>query len=152
MLEQKEREKIDLDRMRKRLEEDKRKLQIEKEIFNKNSKRLSENLEKRKKIFDTQWKLLEGELLKLAAEKERLRKEKEFFREVHNFEKRTERENSVLPIPKMFFAGVKSEESLKKRYKDLMKIYHPDNPSGDGDIVLMINKEYNKLRELYTKK
>ncbi|MDE5782346.1 MAG: hypothetical protein K2I03_12855 [Lachnospiraceae bacterium] len=152
MMEQREIEKINLDRMRKKLEEDKRKFQVEKEIFKKNSKRLSDNLEKKKRIFETQWKLLEGELLKLAAEKERLQKEKEFFREVHNFEKRTERESSVLPIPKMFFAGVKSEESLKKRYKELMKIYHPDNPAGDSDIVLMINREYNKMKELYTKK
>lgn len=138
--------------MRKQLEEDKRKFRAEKEIFKKNSKRISENLEKKRKIFEAQWRLLEGELLKLAAEKERLKKEKEFFREVHNFEKRAERDSGVLPIPKMFFAGVKSEESLKKRYKELMKIYHPDNLGGDGDIVLLINREYNNMKKLYTKK
>lgn len=152
MTKQKENEKIELDRMIKKLEEEKRKFQMEKETFKKNSKRITERLEKQKRLFEMQWKMLEGEFMKLASEKERLEKEKEFFREVRNFEKNMEQESNLFPMPKMFFAGVKNEESLKKRYRELMKIYHPDNISGDGEIVRMINREYYKLKEVYTKK
>ena len=45
-----------------------------------------------------------------------------------------------------FFAGVTSELALKKRYKDLIKIYHPDNVSGDTDTVQEINREYDALK------
>ena len=34
-----------------------------------------------------------------------------------------------------WFKGVHSEEELTKRYKDLLKIYHPDNQTGDTEIT-----------------
>ncbi|MDD6811385.1 MAG: hypothetical protein PUD93_05935 [Lachnospiraceae bacterium] len=46
----------------------------------------------------------------------------------------------------VFFKGVKNPLSLKKRYKDLIKIFHPDNLSGDKEIIQMINKEYEGLK------
>ena len=49
----------------------------------------------------------------------------------------------------MFFSGVGSRQSLKKRYKDLIKIYHPDNLDGDKDTIQEINSEYNKLCAIY---
>ena len=49
----------------------------------------------------------------------------------------------------MFFSGVGSKQSLKKRYKDLIKIYHPDNLDGDKDTIQEINSEYNKLCAVY---
>ncbi len=39
--------------------------------------------------------------------------------------------------------------ALKKRYKDLLKIYHPDNICGDNEILLKINKEYEELRSKF---
>ena len=47
----------------------------------------------------------------------------------------------------MFFAGVSSELALKKRYKDLIKIYHPDNISGDTNTIQEINREYDELKD-----
>ena len=49
----------------------------------------------------------------------------------------------------MFFSGVGSEKSLKKRYKDLIKIYHPDNLDGDKDTIQEINSQYHKLCAVY---
>lgn len=37
-----------------------------------------------------------------------------------------------------WFAGISSEAELKKRYRDLMKIYHPDNQAGDTNTVQQI--------------
>ncbi|MDO4513393.1 MAG: hypothetical protein Q4B72_05095 [Lachnospiraceae bacterium] len=45
------------------------------------------------------------------------------------------------------FGGVNSLLALKKRYKDLMKIYHPDNLCGDSSMVRIIHAEYEKLRD-----
>ena len=45
------------------------------------------------------------------------------------------------------FAGVKNTLALKKRYRDLLKIYHPDNLAGDKEVVQAINKEYERLKQ-----
>ena len=50
---------------------------------------------------------------------------------------------------KIFFKGVNDTDSVKKRYKDLLKIYHPDNTHGDNNIVLAINEEYERLLRFY---
>ena len=50
---------------------------------------------------------------------------------------------------KIFFRGVNDTESVKKRYRALLKIYHPDNMNGDNDLVLAINEEYERLLRFY---
>ena len=47
----------------------------------------------------------------------------------------------------MLFQGVNSLLALKKRYKDLIKMYHPDNVAGDHGMVLVINNVYEELRQ-----
>ena len=46
----------------------------------------------------------------------------------------------------------KIEEFVKKNpkgYKDLMKMFHPDNVSGDSYMVQLINQEYSALCRRY---
>ena len=45
----------------------------------------------------------------------------------------------------LFFTGINSSLALKKRYKDLLKIYHPDNMCGDTRMIQMINEGYSVL-------
>ncbi len=47
------------------------------------------------------------------------------------------------------FLGVNSYLMLKKRYKDLMKMYHPDSMGGSKDMVYAINRSYEKLLKQY---
>ena len=49
----------------------------------------------------------------------------------------------------MLFQGVKSQLALKKRYKDLIKMFHPDNIAGDHEMVLTVNAVYEKLKREY---
>lgn len=49
----------------------------------------------------------------------------------------------------VFFQGVRNPLALKKRYKDLIKIFHPDNAAGDKEIIQRINKEYDNLKLNY---
>ena len=48
-----------------------------------------------------------------------------------------------------FFVGVNSPLSVKKRYRDLIKIYHPDNLCGDKRTLITINQEYEYLCRMY---
>ncbi len=47
----------------------------------------------------------------------------------------------------VFFRGVNDSLSLKKRYRDLLKIFHPDNVAGDKETVISITEEYDQLKE-----
>ena len=43
----------------------------------------------------------------------------------------------------ILFRSIKNNPlALRKRYKDLLKIFHPDNLYGDGQLVQRINQEY----------
>ena len=48
-----------------------------------------------------------------------------------------------------YFAGVNDKKSLKKRYHDLLKIYHPDNQNGDSTVSKQIQAEYDSLSKKY---
>lgn len=48
-----------------------------------------------------------------------------------------------------YFAGVNDMKSLKKRYRDLLKIYHPDNQNGDSSVSKQIQEEYESLSKKY---
>ena len=95
------------------------------------------------------FKILEEELVKLATEKEHVKKQKAFYQRVSDFSVTAEQ-----PVIRgeMFFSGVESRQSLKKRYKDLIKIYHPDNLCGDTETLQEINHEYDRLLKQYEQK
>ena len=45
------------------------------------------------------------------------------------------------------FSGVNNSLGLKKRYRDLIKIFHPDNMCGDANVIQMINQVYEKRKK-----
>ena len=46
-----------------------------------------------------------------------------------------------------FFTGCKDAASIKRRYKDLCKVYHPDSGNGSAEIFNKITQEYDRLME-----
>lgn len=44
-----------------------------------------------------------------------------------------------------WFTGVTSAEQLRKRYRELLKLYHPDNENGSVQITQEINAEYDRI-------
>ena len=44
-----------------------------------------------------------------------------------------------------WFTGVTTVEELRKKYRELLKKYHPDNESGSVEITQEINSEYDRL-------
>ena len=97
-------------------------------------------------LFDLKWKLLEEEAKRLAEEESRIEKKRNFYERVRQEEQGSASITMEITRGDKFFAGVTSELALKKRYKDLIKIYHPDNVSGDTDTLQEINREYDALK------
>lgn len=139
-------ENIRLNKLSHELEEQKKILKLE-----------QEKLVGEKKVFEQQKKVLETGFQKLAADKEMfqaaIKKQKEKERQ-ERYERQKAERGPALPrgfYGPGFFGGVTGYSSLKKRYKELMKIFHPDNKNGDSFTVACINKEYEILKEKFKK-
>jgi hypothetical protein len=145
-----ERQKQKMKEERYRFDQERRTFEREKQEFSLRQKSEMGQWEQEKHLFEMKWKILEEELRKLAIEKEHFERQRDFYRMVDEHEKAA---RNAAGIPRItgepFFAGVSDEMELKKRYKDLIKIYHPDNVAGDTEALQEINREYDKLQELY---
>ena len=142
-----------LENERRALEEQRRTLERERQEFTRRVEIEDRRLEQQQKLFEMKFKILEEELVKLASEKEYVQRQRDFYQKVNEYEARHAHRqkastNNVVK-GEMFFSGVGSKQSLKKRYKDLIKIYHPDNLDGDKETIQEINSEYNKLCAVY---
>lgn len=99
--------------------------------------------EKKMEILQNGFKQLDLDRRRLDKEWARLAAEKELLDEHSLY--------GVHSEASVFFQGVQNPLALKKRYKDLIKIFHPDNLAGDKDVIQRINKEYERLKEIYEK-
>ena len=120
--------------------------------------------------FRDEMNLLTGQV---TRERQRLKQEEQFFdkkmeilkagfadldkakRELEAQKMRYEAQNSYYgdddipgygaPIARTLFNGITNPLMLKKRYKDLMKMFHPDCLGGDTEMVKMLNRTYDRL-------
>lgn len=140
-----------LEEERRALEEQRRILERDQEAFIRRVEIEDRRLEQQQKLFDMKFKILEEELVKLATEKQHIERQKEFYSRVKDFEYQSRAQSqteSKVVKGELFFTGVGNKQSLKKRYKDLIKIYHPDNLDGDNSTVQEINREYDQLSKV----
>lgn len=124
-----------LENEKQAFEADKRDFYREKEAHYSMHDIMKNQLVREKQIFDQKWKILERELRNLAYDKDSFEKTKKEYILKGSFKG-----------AEIFFVGVKTDKDLKKRYKELTKIFHPDNEIGDSRIMIEINEEYEKLK------
>ena len=90
---------------------------------------------------ETDRKALESERLNFEYEKNNYRKQKTTA-QIIAFDQYA-LEDSV------FFRGIDNQLALRKRYRELLKIYHPDNSCGDTKTLQRIQKEYEAIKKEY---
>ena len=126
--------------------EDERKL-IELQRQQSKNMLLKKQLESQRDLFEQKWNILERETRQLAIDKDKFEREKLIYKDKVYREARRSMSNAE--NVKIFFKGVEDTASLKKRYKALLKIYHPDNMHGDKELLQAINTEYERLSRFY---
>lgn len=153
-------ENVKLNQQRQQLESDIEDLNRQKAEFENEKKHHDRELELKEKklsrekdLFEKQWKIVERELVRMAKDRDRMAREKAYIqREKDELKRLRQAAPSELSVRSgTFFLGVSSLSGLKKRYRELMKVYHPDNENGDENTVLFINKEYEKLKPRFEK-
>ncbi len=132
---------------REELERQQRLLEHERQEFIREKKFEEKRLKQEKRLFDMKWKMLEEEWRKLVAERERVERRKSFYEKMEDYEAAERRHLTGDISVSLFFTGVENMSSLKKRYKDLIKIFHPDNVAGDTGVIQKINEEYEQLKK-----
>ena len=142
-----ESKKQKLRRQTRQMEEERMQLNIEKAHFYRQQEFELTKKKHEEHLLEMKRQILEGELYKLAEEKKQFEQKKNFYKQVDSYQKSDIRTKPASVHGEIFFAGVNSQSSLKKRYKDLLKIYHPDNKCGDTDAIQEINREYQRLLE-----
>jgi len=142
-----ESKKQKLRRQTRQMEEERMQLNIEKAHFYRQQEFELTKKRHEEHLLEMKRQILEGELYKLAEEKKQFEQKKNFYKQVDSYQKSDIRTKPASVHGEIFFAGVNSQSSLKKRYKDLLKIYHPDNKCGDTDAIQEINREYQRLLE-----
>ncbi len=140
-----ESKKQNLRRETRQMEQERMKLNIEKAHFHRQQEFEETKKKHEEHLLEMKRQILEGELYKLAEEKKQFEQKKSFYDQVDAYQKDDIRTRPASVHGAMFFAGVNNQSSLKKRYKDLLKIYHPDNKYGDTDAIQEINREYQRL-------
>ncbi len=140
-----DRQKDELEEAQRRLELAKKEFETEKASFQREKDMTEKRLQQQQQLFETKWKILEKEISTLADERREFELHKEFRSRVNAFEE----SQRVSADYEIFFSGIDNELALRKRYKDLIKIFHPDNLCGDLDTVQEINREYEDLKRRY---
>ena len=146
-------ENVRIEAERKRLKEmeeqlirDRKAFQEEMQVLNRTILSSQKRLKQDEMFFDKKMQILENGFAELESDRKKLEREKELFRlEQKDAERRSMESHNTYTGLDVLFAGVNNPLALKKRYRDLIKIYHPDNIAGDKGVVLFINQEYERL-------
>lgn len=125
------------------LASERRKFELEREEFRLQRQVEEQRLAQQARLFEMKWKILEDELQKLALEKQEIARERERYGNV------AQTQPAEPCQGEMFFSGVDNELAMRKRYRDLIKIYHPDNMDGDTQTLQAINQEYDELKKVF---
>lgn len=104
-------------------------------------------LKDEEKFFDKKMEILKNGFESLEADRRKFAKEKMAFEAEKKVTVNMCEEAVYMDLAGSLFAGVNNPLALKKRYRDLLKIFHPDNLCGDTEMVAVINKEYNRLKD-----
>lgn len=97
-------------------------------------------------FFDKKMEILKSGFADLERDRRSLEAEKMRMEARESFYGDDDVPGMGAPIARAMFRGITNPLLLKKRYKDLVKIYHPDNMAGDHELFKAITLEYERLQ------
>ncbi len=94
-------------------------------------------------FFEKKMAILENGFRQLEEDRRNFDRQKQALEDERTSRQLEEKEEILSEdIARILFRGITNSLALRKRYKDLLKIFHPDNLFGDEELVQMINREY----------
>ncbi|MBQ8040433.1 MAG: hypothetical protein IJ274_11290, partial [Lachnospiraceae bacterium] len=142
-------EKSEMMRMEEKFIKERQQFQTEMDEVNRRLVIERKRLKQDELFFEKKMDILKNGFAQLDAERRKFDKEKTEFEAKKDLHESYQRREKNQDMAEMLFQGVKSQLALKKRYKDLIKMFHPDNIAGDHEMVLTVNTVYEKLKREY---
>lgn len=139
----------ELKRMEDKLIKERKQFQAEVEEVNHRLAAERKRLKQDELFFDKKMEILKNGFSQLDIERKKVERDRLMLEADKSAHASYARQEKGMDMAEMLFQGVKSPLALKKRYKDLIKIFHPDNIAGDHEMVLMVNKIYEELKQDY---
>lgn len=142
-------ENIRLENARRELETSqenflKERVQLRKELEELNRRTIQERkrLKEENLFFEKKLAILQDGFRQLDEDRRSFERQKKALEERTSYV-REERGGPVMEESvRLLFRGANNPLALRKRYKDLVKIFHPDNLFGDEELAQIINREY----------
>ena len=144
-------EKKELDEYREKLLKERSQFRDEIDMLSHKIVSEKKRLKEDKMFFDKKMEILVNGFKRLEADTAMFEKEKKRFESEMKYYKKEVAAMNADSV-NILFRGINGPLTLKKRYRELLKIFHPDNLSGDMDMVQMINKEYERLKKEFENK
>ncbi len=142
-------EKNKLEEMQAKILEDRERLRNESDEINNRIVVERKRLKQEEMFFEKKMDILKNGFEALEADRRALEKARNQFENEREITSGSMKKLKNEEVAICLFNGVNSYLSLKKRYKDLLKIFHPDNMGGDHEMVLTINQIYEELKKNY---
>ncbi len=144
-----EMERNEMMRMEEKFIKERQQFQSEMDEINRRLVIERKRLKQDELFFEKKMDILKNGFAQLDAERKKFDKERTSFEARRDLHESYQRQEKNQDMAEMLFQGVRSQLALKKRYKDLIKMFHPDNIAGDHEMVLTINAVYEKLKREY---
>ena len=148
----------ELHELNRELQDLKRKLEREKNILDMREKTIQKRYDDNEIFIAKKQKIIEDAYQQLAIDRKALECERLNFEHEKSKYRRQRMSGSKSSHAQhesgayestSFFRGVDNDMALRKRYKELLKIFHPDNKCGDTKTLLLIQTEYENLKSRY---
>lgn len=97
-------------------------------------------------FFDKKLAILQDGFRKLEEDRQRFEQERRRY-EQSGRARGAELQGQGEEIAHALFRSAANPLTLRKRYRDLLKIFHPDNYCGDAELMQYINREFQRRKE-----
>lgn len=146
-----ENERKELEQSREKFLDERVRLRNELDELNRRTLLERKRLKEETLFFDKKMAILQDGFRKLDEDRQVLERQKKALAQERTRGSRFYLEGSDGTIMeetvRMLFRGTDNFLALRKRYRDLVKVFHPDNMFGDEELVQMINREYLRRRQ-----
>lgn len=141
-----EQERTELDLARNKFLDERVKLRDELDELNRRTVMERKRLKEENLFFEKKMAILQEGFRQLEEDRKKFERERQALSREAEHQIAAEEENGLTAV-QLLFRGVNNPLALRKRYRDLIKIFHPDNLFGDGELAGQINKEYLKRKQ-----
>lgn len=142
-----ENERCEFERVRDRFANERVKLRDELDMLNRRTVMERKRLKDENLFFEKKMAILQDGFRQLEEDRRKFDREKRIMLdEIASLQEQRQNMPTSENVMDILFRSATNPLALRKRYRDLVKIFHPDNLFGDKELAQQINKEYVRRR------